>query len=148
MNASISYLTEQIKNIFSLCNILILNELYQRLPGNAVYARFSSNLKECWRFSKNPNRSRVVLAGIPTQGFEQIRACALKRQSEPYGEILKMHCAKTWVLCVDIIKDKAFWALATKHVIAFAHDLRSFRTIRDAYDSGDSIYGLMVAESP
>jgi tocopherol O-methyltransferase len=63
-------------------------------------------------------------------------------------EILNKHCAKTWDLCLDIIKDKAFWALAAKHGLAFVHYLRAFKAMRDGYDSGNFIYGLMVAEKP
>jgi hypothetical protein len=29
-----------------------------------------------------------------------------------HREILDKHCVKTWDLCLDIISDKAFWALA------------------------------------
>jgi tocopherol O-methyltransferase len=63
-------------------------------------------------------------------------------------EILNKHCAKTWDICLDIIKDKAFWGLAAKHGIAFVHYLRAFKAMRDGYDSGRFIYGLMVAEKP
>jgi tocopherol O-methyltransferase len=63
-------------------------------------------------------------------------------------EILNKHCAKTWDLCLDIIKDKAFWALAAKQGLAFVHWLKAFKAMRDGYASGNFIYGLMVAEKP
>jgi tocopherol O-methyltransferase len=61
-------------------------------------------------------------------------------------EILNKNCAKTWDICVDIIKDRAFWALAAKQGIDFVHYLRAFKAMRDGYRSGNFIYGLMVAE--
>lgn len=63
-------------------------------------------------------------------------------------EILNEQCAKTWDLCLDIIKDRAFWSLAAKHGLAFLDYLRAFKAMRDGYDSGNFIYGLMVAEKP
>jgi tocopherol O-methyltransferase len=63
-------------------------------------------------------------------------------------EILNKHCAKTWDLCLDIIKDKTFWVLAAKHGLAFVHWLKAFKAMRDGYSSGNFIYGLMVAEKP
>jgi len=40
-----------------------------------------------------------------------------------------------------------FWALSAKHGPAFVHYLRAFKAMRDAHDSGNFIYGLMVAEN-
>jgi tocopherol O-methyltransferase len=62
------------------------------------------------------------------------------------SEVLNKHCAKTWDLCLDIIKSKAFWALAAKNGIAFVHYLKAFKAMRDGFASGNFIYGLMVAE--
>ncbi len=64
------------------------------------------------------------------------------------SEILNKHCAKTWDLCLDIIKNKAFWALAAKNGVAFVHYLKAFRAMRDGFASGNFVYGLMVAEKP
>jgi len=61
-------------------------------------------------------------------------------------EILNKNCAKTWDLCLDIIKDKAFWALAAKLGLAFVHYLKAFKAMRDGFASGNFIYGLIVAE--
>ena len=46
------------------------------------------------------------------------------------GRNLRQHCAKIWDLCVNIIKDKAFWVLAAKHDIAFIHYLTAFKAMR------------------
>jgi tocopherol O-methyltransferase len=66
----------------------------------------------------------------------------------PKTEILNKNCAKTWDLDLDIIKDKAFWALAAKNGVAFVHSLRAFKAMRDGFASGNFVYGLMVAEKP
>jgi len=63
-------------------------------------------------------------------------------------EILNQHCAKTWDLALDIIKDKAFWALAAKLGLSFVHYLKAFKVMRDGFDSGNFVYGLIVAEKP
>jgi len=46
------------------------------------------------------------------------------------GRNLRQHCAKIWDLCVNIIKDKAFWVLAANHDIAFIHYLTAFKAMR------------------
>jgi tocopherol O-methyltransferase len=61
-------------------------------------------------------------------------------------EILNDHCAKTWDLCLDIIKDKALWTLAAKNGPEFVRFLRTFRAMRAAYASGYFVYGLLVAK--
>jgi tocopherol O-methyltransferase len=61
-------------------------------------------------------------------------------------EILNEHCAKTWDLCLDIIKDKSLWTLAAKNGPEFVRFLRTFAAMRAAYASGHFVYGLMVAK--
>lgn len=61
-------------------------------------------------------------------------------------EILNEHCAKTWDLCLDIIKDKALWTIAATNGPEFVRFLRSFRSMRSAYASGRFLYGLLVAQ--
>ena len=51
-------------------------------------------------------------------------------------EILNEHCAKTWDLCLDIIKDKALWMVAAKNGPDFVRFLRTFVAMRAAYASG------------
>lgn len=60
-------------------------------------------------------------------------------------EILNKHCAKTWELGLEIISDKAFWALAAKHGSEFISYLRSFRAMRAGFASGSFVYGVFVA---
>ncbi len=61
-------------------------------------------------------------------------------------ETLNRHCAKTWDLSLDIIKDKAFWALASQLGLAFVHYLKAFKVMREGFASGNFVYGLIVAE--
>jgi tocopherol O-methyltransferase len=61
-------------------------------------------------------------------------------------EILNQHCAKTWDLCLDIIKKKSFWAIAAKNGPRFVHYLKAFRAMRKGFASGNFVYGLIVAK--
>ncbi|HXJ03648.1 MAG TPA: class I SAM-dependent methyltransferase [Candidatus Acidoferrum sp.] len=63
-------------------------------------------------------------------------------------EILNKHCAKTWDLCLDIIKNKAFWTIAVQNGVTFVHHLKAFKTMREGFASGNFIYGLMIAKKP
>jgi cyclopropane fatty-acyl-phospholipid synthase-like methyltransferase len=63
-------------------------------------------------------------------------------------EILNNRCAKTWDLCLDIIKNKAFWAIAMQNGAAFVHYLKAFKAMREGFASGNFIYGLMIAKKP
>jgi tocopherol O-methyltransferase len=62
-----------------------------------------------------------------------------------HREILNKNCAKTWDLCLDIIKDKAFWTLAAKHGAEFVSYLKAFQAMRAGFASGNFVYGLFVA---
>jgi tocopherol O-methyltransferase len=62
-----------------------------------------------------------------------------------HREILNENCAKTWDLCLDIIGDKAFWALAVKLGAAFVSYLKAFQAMRAGFASGNFVYGLFVA---
>ncbi len=62
------------------------------------------------------------------------------------SEILNKHCAKTWDLCLDIIKKKSFWGLAAKNGSEFVDFLKAFRAMRAGFASGNFIYGLIVAK--
>jgi hypothetical protein len=44
-----------------------------------------------------------------------------------HREILNKNCAKTWDLCLNIINDKAFWALAAKYGIEFVSYLTALQ---------------------
>jgi len=60
-------------------------------------------------------------------------------------EELTKHCARTWDLCLEIIGDAAFWALAAKQGRNFVRYLNSFRAMRAGFSSGSFVYGLLVA---
>jgi tocopherol O-methyltransferase len=62
-------------------------------------------------------------------------------------EILNDHCAKTWDLCLDIIRKKEFWTLAARHGPEFVQFLRAFRAMKAGFTSGNFVYALLVAES-
>jgi tocopherol O-methyltransferase len=64
------------------------------------------------------------------------------------SEVLNGNCAKTWDLCLDIIKNKAFWAIAAQNGVAFVHYLKAFKAMRAGFTSGNFVYGLMVARKP
>lgn len=60
------------------------------------------------------------------------------------SEVLNKHVAKTWELCMDIIKNKSFWELAAQHGSEFVHFLKAFRAMRTGFASGNFIYGLVI----
>ena len=62
-----------------------------------------------------------------------------------HRDILNKNCAKTWDLCLDIISDKAFWALAVKLGAEFVSYLKAFQAMRAGFASGNFVYGLFVA---
>jgi tocopherol O-methyltransferase len=64
-----------------------------------------------------------------------------------HREVLNKNCAKTWDLCLNIIKDKAFWTLAAKHGAEFVSYLKAFQAMRAGFGSGNFVYGLFVARA-
>jgi len=60
-------------------------------------------------------------------------------------EELTKHCARTWDLCLEIIGDATFWALAVKQGRDFVRYLNTFRAMRAGFSSGAFVYGLLVA---
>ncbi len=64
-----------------------------------------------------------------------------------HREILNENCAKTWDLCLDIIKDKSFWPLAAKYGTHFVSYLKGFQAMRAGFASGNFVYGLFVASA-
>jgi len=64
-----------------------------------------------------------------------------------HREILNKNCAKTWDLCLDIIKNKSFWALAAKYGTEFVSYLKAFQAMRAGFASGNLVYGLFVAST-
>jgi tocopherol O-methyltransferase len=61
---------------------------------------------------------------------------------------LTLHCAKSWDLGLDIIKDKTFWALAVKLGAGFVTYLKAFHAMRAGFASGNFVYGLFIAKMP
>lgn len=62
-------------------------------------------------------------------------------------EVLNKNCAKTWDLCLGIIKDKSFWSLAAKYGTRFVSYLKAFEAMRAGFASGNFVYGLFVASA-
>lgn len=62
------------------------------------------------------------------------------------SEILNKNCAKTWDICLDIVKDKTFWKLAAQNGAEFVNFINGFRAMRAGFRSGNFIYGLIVAK--
>ena len=65
-----------------------------------------------------------------------------------HRETLNDRCARTWDICLGIIKEKKFWELAAKHGPQFLTYLRGFRAMREGFASGAFVYGLLVARKP
>ncbi|MGB8321537.1 MAG: class I SAM-dependent methyltransferase [Candidatus Acidiferrum sp.] len=65
-----------------------------------------------------------------------------------HREDLNSHCAKSWDLALDIIKDKSFWSLAVKMGSEFVAFLKAFHAMRAGFSSGNFVYGLFVAQKP
>jgi tocopherol O-methyltransferase len=63
-----------------------------------------------------------------------------------HREIMSEHCAKTWDLCLDIIRRKEFWKLAADLGPEFLHFLRAFRAMKAGFASGNLVYALLVAK--
>jgi tocopherol O-methyltransferase len=63
-----------------------------------------------------------------------------------HREIMSEHCAKTWDLCLDIIRKKEFWKLAADLGPEFLHFLRAFRAMKAGFASGNLVYALLVAK--
>jgi tocopherol O-methyltransferase len=61
-------------------------------------------------------------------------------------EILNEHCAKSWDLGLDIIRNRSLWKLAATHGAMFVDFLRAFRAMRAGFASGKFVYGLVVAQ--
>ena len=64
-----------------------------------------------------------------------------------HRQVLNKNCAKTWDACLDIIRDSAFWELATKHGAEFIFYLHASRAMRAGFASGNFVYGLFVAST-
>jgi len=84
---------------------------------------------------------------VELQTMEQYKTVlAANRLQITQSEILNKNCAKTWDLCLDIIKKKSFWALAAQNGPEFIDYLKAFRAMRAGFASGNFVYGLLVAK--
>jgi tocopherol O-methyltransferase len=63
-----------------------------------------------------------------------------------HREILNEHCAKTWDLCLDIIRKREFWKLAAGLGPEFLYFLRAFRAMKAGFACGNLLYALLVAK--
>jgi tocopherol O-methyltransferase len=63
-----------------------------------------------------------------------------------YREDMTLKCAKSWDIALDIIKDRAFWALAVKLGPGFVTYLKTFQAMRAGFSSGNFVCGLFVAK--
>ncbi|MFY9732099.1 MAG: class I SAM-dependent methyltransferase [Candidatus Acidiferrales bacterium] len=72
---------------------------------------------------------------------------ASNRLEIAHREVLNKNCAKTWDLCIDILRDKELWKIAVRHGAAFVSHLRAFRAMRAGFASGNFVYGLFVASA-
>ncbi len=64
-----------------------------------------------------------------------------------HREVLNKNCAKTWDLCLDIVKNRSLWALAAKHGTHFLSHLKAFQAMRAGFASGNFVCGLFVASA-
>lgn len=63
-----------------------------------------------------------------------------------YSETLNKNCAKTWDLCLNILKNKGLWKLAAENGSEFVDFLQAFRAMRAGFVSGNFVYGLIIAK--
>jgi cyclopropane fatty-acyl-phospholipid synthase-like methyltransferase len=95
------------------------------------------------KFIRPIERSMMVELRAMGQYEEWMRADGLKVTAR---ETLNAQCAKTWDICLEIIKQKEFWQLAAKRGSEFVRFLRGFSAMRAGFTSGNFIYGLLVAK--
>ena len=77
-----------------------------------------------------------------TDYAEIIRAARLDiAQNNDLGK----HCAKTWEISANLIKNPALWRLASAKGVEFIRFLRSVTAMRKGFASGRFVYGMLVA---
>jgi cyclopropane fatty-acyl-phospholipid synthase-like methyltransferase len=95
------------------------------------------------KFIRPIERSMMVELRAMGQYEEWMSSDGLKVTAR---ETLNAQCAKTWDICLEIIKQKEFWQLAAKRGSEFVRFLRGFSAMRAGFASGNFIYGLLVAK--
>jgi len=58
---------------------------------------------------------------------------------------LSIHCARTWDISLDLIKNRSLWQLANDQGVEFVRFLRAFSAMRKGFASANFVYGLIVA---
>jgi tocopherol O-methyltransferase len=101
--------------------------------------------RETRRFIRPIERSMFVELDTMNdyQNYLEASSCQIVHR-----EILNEHCARSWDVGLDIIKEKAFWKVAMLHGPDFVKNLRGFQAMRDGFASGSFVYGLFVAKQP
>jgi len=62
------------------------------------------------------------------------------------SEIMNKNCAKSWDLALGIVKEKALWKLAAENTGLLVDFFKTFRAMKAGFESGNFVYGLIVAE--
>ena len=62
-----------------------------------------------------------------------------------HSEVMNKHCAKTWDLCLKILKNRMLWKIAAQNGRDFVEFLRAFTSMRAGFKSGAFVYGMIVA---
>jgi tocopherol O-methyltransferase len=62
-----------------------------------------------------------------------------------HRQVLNKHCAKTWDISLETIKDRSLWRFAAKQGGHFVSYLKAFQAMRDGFATGNFEYGLFVA---
>lgn len=87
-------------------------------------------------------RGMLVELKTISEYSEMIRASGLGiiRTSD-----LTAHCARTWDITVNLIKNPTLWRLAHSQSVEFVRFLRSFKSMRRGFASGSFVYGMIIA---
>jgi len=88
-----------------------------------------------------------MLVSLPTREEYERHLAARGLQLESYGDI-SAEVARTWDLCLELIRDRALWRVARQRgpdVVAF---LGSFRAMRRGFASGAFRYAVLHAGKP
>lgn len=107
-----------------------------------------------WFNKKNltPDQTRRFIAPIEKGMFVELQSMENYEESLISSglqidrrEVLNENCARTWDICLEIIKNRSFWQLAAKHGARFVSHLKAFQAMRAGFASGNFVYGLLIA---
>lgn len=116
-------------------------------PGGALaltdwFRKAGLGRSEYEKFLRPIERGMLVSLDTMEEYAAMLEASGLRVKRR---EILNEHCAKTWELCLEIIRKREFWTLAAKKGPEFVQFLQAFRAMRAGFASGNFVYGLLVA---